>query len=219
MLAFSLLLLCCGLLVSAQEKHAGISVVQHHKRETGTCEQTYGEGSQSCGGSGSTFCFNPKIGQSCCSTDNGFCDSGKYCAPVAGYCCLEGEDLETCARNAGFILPGSASNMSAGPYAVTNATTVAGPTLTILPFLKESPAPTPTIVDFRNNSCSFATHANLNTPVPVPTLTSHTNATASPPVQVSSAVKRAETSTGLVALLSLMTIFVVVLLDLVTGLR
>lgn len=62
MLTFSLLLLCCGLLVSAQEKHAGTSVVRH-KRETGTCEQTYGEGSQSCGGSGSTYCFNPKIGQ------------------------------------------------------------------------------------------------------------------------------------------------------------
>ncbi|KAF3063793.1 hypothetical protein GL218_01911 [Daldinia childiae] len=63
MLTFSLLLLCCGLLASAQEKHAGTSVV-HHKRETGTCEQTYGEGSQPCGGGGgSTYCFNPKIGQ------------------------------------------------------------------------------------------------------------------------------------------------------------
>ncbi|KAI1645712.1 uncharacterized protein F4817DRAFT_167550 [Daldinia loculata] len=218
MLTFSLLLLCCGLLVSAQEKHAGTSVVRH-KRETGTCEQTYGEGSQSCGGSGSTYCFNPKIGQSCCSADKGFCDSGKYCAPVAGYCCLEGEDLETCARNAGFTLPSSASNMSADPHTVANATTVARPTLTVLPFLKESPAPTPMMVDIQNNSCSFATHANLNTPIPVPTFISHTNATLHPPVQVSSAVKRAETSTGLVALLSLLSILAVFLLDLVTSPR
>ncbi|KAI0116833.1 hypothetical protein F4814DRAFT_263188 [Daldinia grandis] len=215
---FLLLLLSCGLLVSAQEKHASIPIM-HHKRETGTCEQTYGESSQSCGGSGSTYCFNPKMGQSCCSTDNGFCDSGKYCAPVAGYCCLEGEDLETCARNAGFTLPNSASNMSADPHAVANATNVAGPTLTVLPFLKQSPAPTPMTVDIQNGSCSFATHANLNTPVPVPTIISHTNPTAPPPVQVSLAVKRAENSTGLVALVSLLSILVVVLLDFVTGPR
>ncbi|KAI1468895.1 uncharacterized protein F4812DRAFT_458421 [Daldinia caldariorum] len=218
MLTFSLLLLCCGLLVSAQEKHVRISVV-HHKREAVTCEQNYGEGSQSCGGEGSTYCFNPKIGQSCCAADNGFCDSGKYCAPVAGYCCLEGEDLETCARNAGFTLPGSASNTTAGPQVVANVTTIAGPTITVLPFLKESATPVPKKVDVQNNSCSFATPANVNKPVPVPTLISHTNATAPLTVQVSSAIKRAEISTGPMTLLSLLSILAIVLLELVISPR
>ncbi|KAG4222376.1 hypothetical protein PC116_g29150 [Phytophthora cactorum] len=220
MLTFSFLLLCCGLLVSAQEKHVRVSAV-HHKREAGSCEQNYGEGSQLCGGEGSTFCFNPKIGQSCCAADNGFCDSGKYCAPVAGYCCLEGEDLETCARNAGFTLPGSASvsNMTAEPHVVANVTTVAGPTITVLPFLKESSTLTPKIVDIQNNSCSFVTPANANTPVPVPTLISHTNTTTPSTIQVSSAVKRAGISTGSVTLLSLLSILAVVLLDLVISPR
>ncbi|KAK6948659.1 hypothetical protein Daesc_010429 [Daldinia eschscholtzii] len=194
MLTFSFLLLCCGLLVSAQEKHVRVSAV-HHKREAGSCEQNYGEGSQLCGGEGSTFCFNPKIGQ--------------------------GEDLETCARNAGFTLPGSASvsNMTAEPHVVANVTTVAGPTITVLPFLKESSTPIPKIVDIQNNSCSFVTPANVNTPVPVPTLISHTNTTTPSTIQVSSAVKRAGISTGSVTLLSLLSILAVVLLDLVISPR
>ncbi|KAI8961863.1 hypothetical protein F5Y11DRAFT_348074 [Daldinia sp. FL1419] len=190
MLTFPFLLLCCGLLVSAQEKYARVSAT-HHERDTVSC------------------------------ADNGFCDSGKYCAPVAGYCCLEGEDLETCARNAGFTLPGSAPNASSAvPQEKVNVTTVASPTLTVLPFLKESPKPTPIEVDIQNSSCSFNTPSNLNKPIPVPTtVISHTNKTTSPAVQVSLGVKRAESSTGSITLLSLMSVLAVVLLDLVISPR
>lgn len=45
--------------------------------------------------------------QSCCQTDFGFCGAGTYCAPVAGFCCLDGEDLVTCATKGGFTLPAS----------------------------------------------------------------------------------------------------------------
>ncbi|CAK7208203.1 hypothetical protein SBRCBS47491_000012 [Sporothrix bragantina] len=68
------------------------------------------------------MCYNPSIGQSCCA-DNGYCDRGQYCAPVAGYCCLDSEDLQTCATNAGFQLPPSALPANA-------STSVGGPTAT-----------------------------------------------------------------------------------------
>jgi hypothetical protein len=29
------------------------------------------------------------VPQSCCETDNGYCDAGTRCAPVAGHCCLD----------------------------------------------------------------------------------------------------------------------------------
>ncbi|KAK3986690.1 hypothetical protein QBC44DRAFT_332843 [Cladorrhinum sp. PSN332] len=71
-----------------------------------SCEETYGEDWAVCGDANSSrFCFNPVMGQSCCAVDNGFCEEGTWCAPVAGYCCLDSEDLETCASNAGFELP------------------------------------------------------------------------------------------------------------------
>ncbi|KAI0843025.1 hypothetical protein F5Y06DRAFT_292013 [Hypoxylon sp. FL0890] len=196
MLVISLmLLLWCGLFVAAQEKYARISVMQL-KRETVTCEQTYGNGSQPCGGAESTFCFNPSNGQSCCATDSGFCGSGKYCAPVAGYCCLEGEDLATCAQNAGFTLPGSSSNTSSVDSPDTaQSTAVTGPTLTVVPFLKESSVPT--TEDIQGDPCSFHTSATAsNSTVPVTNVISHTNTTASPVVQVSFVVKRVQPSVG-----------------------
>ncbi|KAK4231784.1 hypothetical protein QBC38DRAFT_439797 [Podospora fimiseda] len=71
-----------------------------------SCEETYGEDWIVCGGARSSrSCFNPTMGQSCCAVDNGYCEEGTWCAPVAGYCCLDSEDLETCAKNAGFELP------------------------------------------------------------------------------------------------------------------
>ncbi|KAK3335373.1 hypothetical protein B0T19DRAFT_6391 [Cercophora scortea] len=69
-----------------------------------SCEETYGLGSMRCGDESSTFCYNPSIGQTCCKADNSYCSGGKYCAPVAGYCCNNDEDLATCARVAGFEL-------------------------------------------------------------------------------------------------------------------
>ncbi|KAI1409773.1 hypothetical protein F5Y13DRAFT_193033 [Hypoxylon sp. FL1857] len=188
-------LLWCGLLASAQEEYARISVMQR-KRETVTCEQTYGNGSQPCGGSESTYCFNPSNGQSCCATDSGFCGSGKYCAPVAGYCCLEGEDLATCAQNAGFALPGSISNTSStdSPDSAA-ATTVTAPALTVVPFLKESSVPT--TEDIQDDPCSFQTSAvSSNSTAPATNLVSHTNTTAPSSVQISFVVKRVYPSVG-----------------------
>ncbi|KAK1834876.1 hypothetical protein QBC39DRAFT_368954 [Podospora conica] len=72
-----------------------------------SCEETYGGGWIPCGDEQSSkFCYSPLLNQSCCATDNGYCDVGTYCAPVAGHCCIDGEDLATCALNAGFQLPG-----------------------------------------------------------------------------------------------------------------
>ncbi|KAI1101108.1 hypothetical protein F4804DRAFT_335586 [Jackrogersella minutella] len=205
-----LVLAWCGLFVFAQEKYVRVSVTQQRKREAASCEQTYGNGSQSCGGVGSTFCFNPSSGQSCCAADNGFCDSGKYCAPVAGYCCLEGEDLATCAQNAGFALPDSASNTtSTGAAAVADVTTISSPTITVIPFLKETSVPTS--VDIQDDPCSpdVETEAGAfpkpeaNSTTSVPTVVSHTNATAPPLVQVSFTERRVGTSAGLMVIVGI----------------
>jgi hypothetical protein len=52
-----------------------------------SCEDTYGGGSVTCGDSTSHDCYDPSMGQSCCLLDNGYCDQGDFCAPVAGFCC------------------------------------------------------------------------------------------------------------------------------------
>ncbi|KAK4042446.1 hypothetical protein C8A01DRAFT_13952 [Parachaetomium inaequale] len=76
-------------------------------RQYMSCEETYGNLWTTCGGGrqNSRSCYSPALGQSCCLVDNNYCDKGTWCAPVVGYCCLDSEDLETCARNAGFELP------------------------------------------------------------------------------------------------------------------
>lgn len=138
--------------------------------------------------------------QTCCATDSGFCDAGRYCAPVAGFCCLEGEDLETCAKNAGFELPISVSNATATATATgtstypailgtSEVTTVPGPTETVVPILKQSSTVTATAI--QNVTCGFelATSAS-SMPKPVaarpsilsastvPTITAPTTPTA-----------------------------------------
>ncbi|ETS88035.1 hypothetical protein PFICI_01863 [Pestalotiopsis fici W106-1] len=94
------------LAVNKSESYAPISAVSLPRRQLMTCNQTYGQRFESCGGPESTFCYNAGAGQSCCP-DKGYCEAGTYCAPVAGYCCDENEDLPTCARIAGFTLPAS----------------------------------------------------------------------------------------------------------------
>ncbi|KAI1757294.1 hypothetical protein F4782DRAFT_526053 [Xylaria castorea] len=125
-----------GLVAQAIESYSPISV-PHPKRQLMTCEHTYGNGSLPCGGPESTWCFNPGLGQTCCQ-DSGFCDSGSYCAPVAGYCCLKDEDLATCAKHAGFDIPSSAIE-----HTTTGASTGAVRTFTVTPFLAANPRPTP----------------------------------------------------------------------------
>ncbi|CAP59973.1 uncharacterized protein PODANS_1_2960 [Podospora anserina S mat+] len=76
-----------------------------------SCSKTYGPDWETCGDEAtSRFCYSPAQGQSCCAVDNGYCEKGTWCAPVAGYCCLDGENLESCAQSAGFELPGSESS-------------------------------------------------------------------------------------------------------------
>ncbi|KAI6093342.1 hypothetical protein F4821DRAFT_79622 [Hypoxylon rubiginosum] len=184
MLALSLLLLpLCGLSVSARGIHTRDSLLQY-KRQTATCESTYGAGSEPCGGEDSGFCFSPSQGQTCCATDSGFCDAGRYCAPVAGFCCLEGEDLETCAKNAGFEVPLSASSASTpaaatatsmtstmastsaslAPLGSSEVVTVPGPTETVIPILKQSTMATMT--QMQNVTCGFAAAATSMTTPP-----------------------------------------------------
>ncbi|GAW18229.1 hypothetical protein ANO14919_077030 [Xylariales sp. No.14919] len=114
------------------------------RRQSTTCDQTYGNGSIPCGGLDSPWCYNPNLGQTCCPLDSGFCNDGSYCAPVAGYCCFEDEDLASCAQRAGFDLPNVAN------YRITDPSpTMTGPmrvsrTFTVTPFLTANPVPTPT---------------------------------------------------------------------------
>ncbi|KAI0013397.1 hypothetical protein F4779DRAFT_390826 [Xylariaceae sp. FL0662B] len=172
-----------GNLVLAKEKYAPVAAFPH-KRQAKTCEQSWGAGWKQCGGQDSTFCFNPDHGQSCCAKDSGYCDAGKYCAPVAGYCCFEGEDLATCAKNAGFKLPSSES-ISASTVAPLIAAdpTVTSPTLTVTPFLARPS--TSTGIDLTDTTV-FPNIA-CNSTAPASTLVSNT--TVSPFVQVSSSVK------------------------------
>ncbi|KAK4241797.1 hypothetical protein C8A03DRAFT_29963 [Achaetomium macrosporum] len=91
-----------------QQKQLGrIAQISTSARWYMSREETYGKGWETCGNLDSRFCYSPDLGQSCCEIDNSYCDAGTWCAPVAGYCCLDTEDLEICARNAGFQLPGN----------------------------------------------------------------------------------------------------------------
>ncbi|KAH7035173.1 uncharacterized protein B0I36DRAFT_405731 [Microdochium trichocladiopsis] len=93
-----------------------------------SCSETYGPGSMACGKPDLRLCFNPTAGESCCGVDGGFCEAGFHCAPVPSFCCKDGEDLETCARNAGFALP---TEYSAWPISesVTSSASVSAVTL------------------------------------------------------------------------------------------
>ncbi|KAI8954300.1 hypothetical protein F4801DRAFT_575692 [Xylaria longipes] len=126
-----------GLLAQAIESYSPISV-RSTKRQLLTCEQSHGNGSIPCGGPKSNLCFNPGLGQTCCQ-DSGWCDSGSYCAPIAGYCCPEDQDPTTCAENAATFDMSS----SAIEHITTAASTGAIRTFTVTPFLAAGPRPTP----------------------------------------------------------------------------
>ncbi|KAI0394018.1 hypothetical protein F5Y17DRAFT_277199 [Xylariaceae sp. FL0594] len=160
-----------------------------------TCEQTYGNGSVACGGSDSDMCYNPTLGQTCCELDKGFCSGGSYCAPVAGYCCLQSEDLETCARNAGFDLPIPAvtGNTTSGATTSTTSTTLyATPTVSVSPsaataHIATTEFLTETSLEIVTTSCDETpgiTAIAIPTTIPTPTW----NNTSLPPfVQVAAA--------------------------------
>ncbi|KAI0446794.1 hypothetical protein F4803DRAFT_546941 [Xylaria telfairii] len=122
-----------GLVTQATELYWPLPA-QHSGGQLMTCESTYGNGSIPCGGPESTWCFNPGLGQVCCP-DNGFCNGGSRCAPVAGYCCPE--DNEECARTEESDKPSSAIKQS-----TITSSTGAMRTFTVKPFLAASPRPT-----------------------------------------------------------------------------
>lgn len=77
--------------------------------------------------------------QTCCA-DKGYCDSGEYCAPVAGNCCKTGEDLTSCALRAGFVLPVTSSAAVSAAVATPTSSGV------LTPFLSGSlPASVPAV--------------------------------------------------------------------------
>ncbi|KAL2270884.1 hypothetical protein VTJ83DRAFT_255 [Remersonia thermophila] len=109
----SLLVATTGVLVAAvpvaegsQKPLASLPTVSNMTRHDLTCAEAYGAGWIQCGEVTSNKCYNPELGHSCCSVDNSYCLQGTWCAPVAGFCCLNSESLEACAKNAGFKVPG-----------------------------------------------------------------------------------------------------------------
>ncbi|KAI0136588.1 hypothetical protein BJ170DRAFT_710639 [Xylariales sp. AK1849] len=207
MLAPTLLSIACfGLLVLAGEhyaleQYAPISTAHIHNRQLATCNQTYGAGSELCGGADSTFCYNPTVGQTCCTGDRGFCGKGSYCAPVDGYCCFEGEDLTSCAQDAGFTLPAglvtSGSTANAAPTKVNTGvapTDVASTNIGIVtPFLPSptnasatthtTSTPNTTCVDIITQTPSYMNIVITPAPAPV------SNTTIPPYVQAAFAVR------------------------------
>ncbi|KAI1504433.1 hypothetical protein F5X99DRAFT_406151 [Biscogniauxia marginata] len=200
LVSLSLLLSFIGVPVLARENYAPV-FTPGHKRQLMTCEQTYGPSSLQCGGTDSRFCFDPSVGQTCCEKDSGYCKQGTYCAPVAGFCCIEGEDLSTCAQNAGFDLPNSASASAAMAPSTTSVPTVNRPVLTVTPFLHASSVPV--AVQAEAPGCNFTAPAQPT--LPAQTLVS--NKTISPFVQVSVAVKGDQTLLGSLMIICIVGIF------------
>ncbi|KAK0631856.1 hypothetical protein B0T14DRAFT_13565 [Immersiella caudata] len=120
MRTFVAVLLAVGALTSpamgAEQKHLGGIPPHVLRRQFISCQETYDESWIPCGDERSPFCYSPALGQSCCKTDNGYCDVGTHCAPLAGHCCLDHEDLASCAMNAGFELPSGALVTPAGGF-------------------------------------------------------------------------------------------------------
>ncbi|KAB5536540.1 hypothetical protein GE09DRAFT_330743 [Coniochaeta sp. 2T2.1] len=102
------------------------------RRQLLTCEQTYGADWIQCGDAESTYCFNPSEGQTCCAQDAGYCDAGAWCAPVPGFCCLDGEDVATCAVEAGFELPTTAASSLPSVTSASTATTTRSSSTTVI---------------------------------------------------------------------------------------
>jgi len=68
-----------------------------------TCREACGGGATECGPNG--YCYDPTLGETCCGDSGYYCSAGRYCAPVEGYCCLDGETAEQCAARLTFSLP------------------------------------------------------------------------------------------------------------------
>ncbi|OCL10047.1 hypothetical protein AOQ84DRAFT_7890 [Glonium stellatum] len=89
-----------------------------------TCQQACGGGAIPCGTSGN-HCYDPTLGETCCTADEHYCVKGQYCAPVVGYCCSNSETPANCASRLSFTLPPTTSTLST----VEPVTVVSTPTL------------------------------------------------------------------------------------------
>jgi hypothetical protein len=96
-----------------------------------TCEDAWGAGFISCGTGNE--CYNPALGESCCQ-DTYACGTGSFCL-TDGWCCPDGIDPETCAKNNDVPWPivaaaaAPASSSSAAPSSA-DPTTPAAPDYT-----------------------------------------------------------------------------------------
>ncbi|KAB5580706.1 hypothetical protein GE09DRAFT_448498 [Coniochaeta sp. 2T2.1] len=123
-----------AVLLPAQLSPVAVAAVSGYRmrRQLLTCEQTYGADWIQCGDAESTYCFNPREGQTCCAQDAGYCDAGTWCAPVPGFCCLDGEDVATCAVEAGFELPTTAASSLPSVTSSSTATTTRSSSTTVI---------------------------------------------------------------------------------------
>ncbi|KAF1990215.1 hypothetical protein K402DRAFT_451217 [Aulographum hederae CBS 113979] len=78
-----------------------------------TCADAFGDGYVTCREQTDTanrLCYNPDMGETCCSTQWA-CPAQSFCL-VDPYCCPNGSDPETCARDFGVSLPSSFASSS-----------------------------------------------------------------------------------------------------------
>lgn len=138
---------------------AGVSLHRHGKRhvtcEGSNCANCFGAGSINC--NNSNTCYNPTIGQSCCS-DGFYCDPGMYCSGTA-YCCdnvcipfesrnpamanlplpapfFQSLTLDKCLSDTGSLASSSAAPSSSRSLAATASSSI--PTTTTPPYTATS---------------------------------------------------------------------------------
>jgi len=97
-----------------------------------TCAEAWGDGFLSCG-SGNE-CYNPGLKESCCE-ETYACSTGSFCL-TDGWCCPDGIDPETCAKNNDVPWPippkpsSSIVPLAAAPSVSSEAPTAAAPEYT-----------------------------------------------------------------------------------------
>ncbi|KAI0164721.1 hypothetical protein GGR57DRAFT_209735 [Xylariaceae sp. FL1272] len=169
---------------------SALSIRLSQRQATLSCAETYGNGSIPCGAADSGLCFNPSLGQTCCPLDNGFCGKGTYCAPVAGYCCAESEDLQACARNRGFALPDTATSSSGIDLPTSGSATGISRTFTVTPILPVTSEPVVAgAVDATTSDCN-------ETPVPAASQVATDIPSEAPAPVVTAAVVEAQSSSA-----------------------
>ena len=93
-----------------------------------TCAAAFGSGYQTCADSapnGNRFCFNPNVGEICCS-NQWVCPPGNSCSNNYGGCCPPGVPAASCTASG---TPSPSSTMVNAASTSTNSTTVALPTV------------------------------------------------------------------------------------------